>query len=77
MFVKKILPLSVVVLISAVILGCAYFTGAEVLFRMTGGGLAYEGSKYLVILFMLMGMFFKGLSGKGKREKTNLAINSY
>jgi hypothetical protein len=32
---------------------------------MTNGGLAYEASKYLVILFMLMGMFFRGLSGKG------------
>ncbi|PKQ46751.1 hypothetical protein CSW08_01730 [Confluentibacter flavum] len=49
----------------AVLIGCAYFTGAEVLFRMTEGGIAYEASKYLVILFMLMGMFFKGLSGKG------------
>lgn len=47
-----------------VLLGCAYFVGAEVLFRMTKGGLAYEASKYLVILFMLMGMFFKGISGK-------------
>ncbi|TWO34778.1 O-antigen ligase family protein [Seonamhaeicola sediminis] len=47
-----------------VFLGCAYFTGAEVLFRMTDGGIAYEASKYLVVLFMLMGMFFKGLSGK-------------
>ncbi|RED48349.1 O-antigen ligase family protein [Seonamhaeicola aphaedonensis] len=49
----------------AVFLGCAYFTGAEVLFRMTDGGIAYEASKYLVILFMVLGMFFKGLSGKG------------
>lgn len=48
-----------------VFLGCAYFSGAEVLFRMTDGGIAYEASKYLVILFMLMGMFFKGISGKG------------
>jgi hypothetical protein len=48
-----------------VLLGCAYFTGAEVLFRMTKGGLSYEGSKYLVILFVAMGMFFKGISGKG------------
>ena len=48
-----------------VLLGCAYFAGAEVLFRMIKGGIAYEASKYLVILFMLMGMFFKGLSGKG------------
>lgn len=48
-----------------VLLACAYFVGVEVLFRMTKGGLAYEASKYLVILFILMGMFFKGLSGKG------------
>jgi hypothetical protein len=50
---------------TAVLVGCAYMSGAEVMFRMTDGGLAYEASKYLVILFMLMGMFFKGLSGKG------------
>lgn len=48
-----------------VLLACAYFAGAEVLFRMTKGGLAYEASKYLVIVFMVMGMFFKGLNGKG------------
>ncbi|MDO1501066.1 O-antigen ligase family protein [Winogradskyella maritima] len=48
-----------------VLLGCAYFAGAEILFRMTKGGLAYEASKYLVILFVLMGMFYKGISGKG------------
>lgn len=48
-----------------VFLACAYFAGAEVLFRMTKGGIAYEASKYLVILFMLMGMFFNGLKGKG------------
>ncbi len=51
--------------LSFVLNGCAYFVGAEVLFRMTKGGLAYESSKYLVILFVLMGMFFKGISGKG------------
>lgn len=48
-----------------VLLGCAYFVGAEVLFRMTKSGLSYEASKYLVILFVLIGMFFKGISGKG------------
>ena len=48
-----------------VFLACAYFTGAEVLFRMTKGGISYEASKYLVILFTLMGMFYKGISGKG------------
>lgn len=45
--------------------GCAYFVGAEVFFRMTKGGLSYEASKYLVIVFVLLGMFFKGISGKG------------
>ena len=49
----------------AVLISCAYFVGAEVLFRMTKGSLAYEASKYLVIVFMLLGMFYKGLSGKG------------
>lgn len=44
---------------------CAYFSGVEVLFRMTKGGLSYEASKYLVIVFMLMGMLYKGLSGRG------------
>src|SRR5690606_16446859 len=48
-----------------VLLACAYFVGAEVLFRMTKSSISYEASKYLVILFMLMGIFYKGLSGKG------------
>ncbi|WP_240640229.1 O-antigen ligase family protein [Mangrovimonas spongiae] len=48
-----------------VLLGCAYFVGAEVLFRMTKSGLSYEASKYLVILFTLMGIFYRGVSGKG------------
>lgn len=43
---------------------CAYFVGAEVFFRMTRGAISYEASKYLVILFMAMGMFYKGISGK-------------
>lgn len=48
-----------------VLLGCAYFVGIEILFRMTKGGLAYEASKYLVIVFVLIGMFYRGVSGKG------------
>ena len=48
-----------------VLLGCAYFTGIEILFRMTKGGLAYEASKYLVVVFVLIGMFYRGVSGKG------------
>ena len=49
----------------AVMTACAYFVGAEVLFRMTKGSISYEASKYLVILFVLLGMFFKGISGRG------------
>jgi hypothetical protein len=48
-----------------ILLASAYFVGIEVLFRMTKAGVSYEASKYLVILFMAMGMFFKGVSGKG------------
>jgi hypothetical protein len=48
-----------------VLKACAYVVGVEVLFRMTDGGLFYEASKYLVILFILIGMFFNGVSGKG------------
>lgn len=44
---------------------CAYFVGAEVFLRMTKGSISYEAGKYLVILFMIMGMFYKGISGKG------------
>ncbi|WP_235898315.1 O-antigen ligase family protein [Winogradskyella ouciana] len=48
-----------------VLKACAYVVGVEVLFRMTDGGVFYEASKYLVILFILFGMFYKGISGKG------------
>ena len=47
-----------------VLFGCAYIAAAESLFRMTGGGLFYEFSKYFIILLMLIGMFFNGISGK-------------
>lgn len=50
---------------TTIMAACAYFVGAEVFFRMTKGSIAYEASKYLVILFVLLGMFFKGVSGKG------------
>ncbi len=40
----------------------AYIVGAEVLMRMTGGNLLYEIGKYGVIIFILIGMFFKGFS---------------
>ena len=40
----------------------AYIVGAEVLLRMTGGNLLYEIGKYGVIIFIVLGMFFKGFS---------------
>jgi hypothetical protein len=39
-----------------VLTACAYVVGAEVFLRMTGGNFLYELSKYLVILFCLMGI---------------------
>nr|WP_321223027.1 O-antigen ligase family protein [uncultured Psychroserpens sp.] len=44
---------------------CAYFVGAEVFLRTTRGAISYEAGKYLVIVFIIMGMFYKGISGKG------------
>ena len=40
-----------------VLLACSYIVGAEVFIRMTGGNFLYEISKYLVILFTLIGIF--------------------
>lgn len=48
-----------------VLKACAYFVGAEVFLRATNGAISYEAGKYMVILFVLMGMFYQGLSGKG------------
>ena len=47
-----------------VLKGCAYIVGVEVLFRMTSAGIFYESSKYLVILFMFVGMYYNGLSNR-------------
>ncbi|MCT8340032.1 O-antigen ligase family protein [Flavobacteriaceae bacterium TK19130] len=43
-----------------VLLAAGYIMGYEVFSRMTGGALTYEFAKYAVILFMTIGMFFKG-----------------
>ncbi len=40
-----------------VLSACAYVVGAEVFLRMTGGNIVYETSKYLVIFFILVGVF--------------------
>jgi hypothetical protein len=47
-----------------VLKACAYIVGAEVLFRMTKAGIFYESSKYFVIFFMLIGMYYNGLSNR-------------
>ena len=39
-----------------VLTACSYVVGVEVFLRMTGGNFLYELSKYLVILFCLMGI---------------------
>jgi hypothetical protein len=46
------------------LMAAAYISGAEVFFRMTDGMVFYETGKYSVILFMAIGMFFKGTSSK-------------
>jgi hypothetical protein len=44
------------------LMAAAYIAGAEVLLRMTGGNISYEFSKYGVMLFILMGIYFSGFS---------------
>jgi hypothetical protein len=46
------------------LMAAAYVAGAEVFFRATGGMVFYETGKYAVILFLIIGMFFKGTSSK-------------
>ena len=46
------------------LMAAAYISGAEVFFRMTGGVIFYETGKYAVIIFLVIGMFFKGTSSK-------------
>jgi hypothetical protein len=46
------------------LMAAAYISGAEVFYRMTGGMLFYETGKYTVIIFIILGMFFKGTSSK-------------
>lgn len=44
--------------VSQVLIACAYIIGAEVFFRMTHGAFLYETSKYVIILFLIIGFFF-------------------
>lgn len=47
-----------------VLLACAYIVGGEVFLRMNNGTVFYEASKYLVIVFVLIGMFSVSFSNK-------------
>lgn len=45
-----------------VLIAAAYIVGSEVFLRMTGGNPLYEITKYGVILFLFVGMYFSGFS---------------
>ncbi len=47
-----------------VLIACAYIVGCEVFLRMTGGNFLYEVAKYLVILFVFIGMIFDGINSR-------------
>ena len=44
------------------LIAAAYIVGSEVFLRMTGGNPLYEVSKYGVMVFILIGMYFSGFS---------------
>ena len=46
------------------LLAAGYMAGAEVFFRMTKATIFWETGKYSVIMFLLIGMYFKGTSAK-------------
>lgn len=46
------------------LIGAAYIVGSEVFLRMTGGNPLYEVSKYGVMVFIFIGMYFSGFSKK-------------
>lgn len=45
-----------------VLIVSAYIVGSEVFLRMTGGNLLYESSKYAIMIFMAIGMYYSGFS---------------
>ena len=45
-----------------VLYASAYIVGSEVFLRMTGGNLLYESSKYGVMVFLTLGMYYSGFS---------------
>lgn len=46
------------------LMAAAYIAGGEVFFRQTSAVFFYETGKYAVIIFLVIGMFFKGASSK-------------
>ena len=46
--------------VKEVLIAAAYVAGAEVFFRMTKAYILYETGKYLVILFIVVGLYFDG-----------------
>jgi TRAP-type mannitol/chloroaromatic compound transport system permease small subunit len=46
------------------LMAAAYISGAEVFFRMTHATIFWETGKYSVILFLIVGMIYKGSSSK-------------
>ena len=46
------------------LMAAAYIAGGEVWFRQTGALFFYETGKYAVMIFLLIGLFFKGASSK-------------
>ena len=47
-----------------VLMACAYIVGIEVLLRMNGGTFFYEAIKYLVIVFIMMGLISNSFSNQ-------------
>ncbi|GEP50417.1 ligase [Flavobacterium noncentrifugens] len=48
-----------------VLYATAYMVGSEIILRMTNGNPLYEFSKYGVILYILMGIYYSGISKHG------------
>ncbi len=44
-----------------ILMACAYVVGCDVFLRMTGGNFLYEISKYLIIIFIVIGLFYDGI----------------
>jgi len=48
-----------------VLYATAYMVGSEIILRMTGGNPLYEFSKYGVVLYVVMGIYYSGISKHG------------